>query len=412
MDKLEALCVERARKLFGAEHANVQPYSGSPANQAVCVALASVGDTIVGQALAHGGHLTHGDAVSVSGIHYRAIQYGVRRDTGEIDLHQVESLCREHRPRLLFCGHSAYPRLVDFERFAAIGHRVGAIVVADVAHLSGLIVAGVHPGPFPHVDVVTTTTHKSLRGPRGGMILCRARYAEAIDKAVFPGLQGGPHNHTTAALAVALKEAAGPEFRIYARRVVDNARILAEALRAHGFSLVTGGTDNHLVLVDASSRGVTGRQLARALDAAGIVRNFNRIPFDHRPPRNPSGVRLGTPAVTSRGFGPEEMRATAALISEVADVRADGARIWRRGRRATGNWPPERASCATGSPRRGWHTAERTHLDRSATRREVVRVRNGGDRTGSSRPTAYMKKSTPSLEKTQASANRTRNGTA
>jgi glycine hydroxymethyltransferase len=323
VDRLEELCLRRARELFGAEHANVQPYSGSPANLAAYVALLRPGDTIMGQTLAHGGHLTHGDPLSISGILYRAVRYGVREDTCELDYDQIERLAGEHRPRLIVCGHSAYPRLIDFERFAAIGRQVGAVVVADIAHLAGLVVAGVHPSPVPHADIVTTTTHKSLRGPRGGMILCRQEYAERIDKAVFPGLQGGPHNHVTAALAVALKEAATEEFRQYGRQIVANAGILAAALQEQDFRLVTGGTDNHLVLVDATSRGVTGRQLAKALDAAGIVCNFNRIPFDPQPALHPSGVRLGTPAVTSRGFGAEQMRQIAAWIGQVAGVRAD-----------------------------------------------------------------------------------------
>ena len=229
----------------------------------------------------------------------------------------------EHRPRLLICGHSAYPRILDFERFAAIGRQVGALVLADIAHIAGLVVAGVHPSPVPHVDVVTTTTHKSLRGPRGGMILCRAQYAEAIDKAVFPGLQGGPHNHTTAAIAVALREAATEEFRRYAARIVENAQVLAAALQKQGFRVLTGGTQNHLVVVDATSMGVTGRQLAKAMDAAGMVCNFNRIPFDTQPALHPSGVRLGTPATTSRGFGPEQMARIAAWMAQVARVRAD-----------------------------------------------------------------------------------------
>ncbi len=323
IDKIEALCIERARALFKAEHINVQPYSGSPANQAVYVALAKPGDTVMGLALAHGGHLTHGDGVSVSGIHYRAVQYGLDRETERIDYDQVEELAREHRPRLLFCGATAYPRLIDWERFARIGREVGAMVVADIAHIAGLVAAGVHPSPVPHVDVVTTTTHKTLRGPRGGMILCRQEYAEAIDKAVFPGLQGGPHNHTTAAMAVAFKEAATEEFRGYARRIAENARALAEALNQHGFRLSSGGTDNHLILIDVTPKGLTGREMAKSLDAAGIVCNFNRIPFDPRPALNPSGIRIGTPAVTSRGFGPAQMEQLAGWMAQVARVRAD-----------------------------------------------------------------------------------------
>ncbi len=323
IDKLEMLCIARAKQLFGAEHINVQPYSGSPANQAVYVGLASPGDVVMGLSLAHGGHLTHGDKVSISGMHYNAVQYGVREEDGEIDYEQVETLAKEHKPKLLFCGATAYPRVIDFERFAAIGKSVGAIVVADIAHISGLVAAGVHPSPVPHVDVVTTTTHKSLRGPRGGMIMCKKEYADALDKAVFPGLQGGPHNHTTAGLAVALKEALTPEFKLYAQQIVDNSRALAAALLARGFALSSGGSDNHLILIDVTTKGLTGRQMAKALDAAGIVCNFNRIPFDPRPAMNPSGIRIGTPAITSRGFGVEEMVQLAAWMDRVAQVRAD-----------------------------------------------------------------------------------------
>ena len=323
IDKVEELCIARAKELFGAEHVNVQPYSGSPANQAVFVALLKPGDTVMGLSLAHGGHLTHGDAVSVSGMYYKAVQYGVKQETGEIDYEEVERLALEHRPRLLICGHSAYPRLLDFERFAAIARKAGALLMADIAHIAGLVVAGVHPSPMPHADVVTTTTHKSLRGPRGGMIMCRAAYAEAIDKAVFPGLQGGPHNHTTAGIAVAFKEAATEEFRRYAARIVENAIVLAAALQRQGFRVLSGGTQNHLVVVDATSMGVTGRQLAKAMDAAGMVCNFNRIPFDPQPAMHPSGVRLGTPATTSRGFGPAQMEQLAEWMAKVARVRAD-----------------------------------------------------------------------------------------
>jgi glycine hydroxymethyltransferase len=323
IDKLEMLCIERAKQLFGAEHINVQPYSGSPANQAVYVGLASPGDVVMGLSLAHGGHLTHGDKVSISGMHYKAVQYGVREEDGEIDYAQVEALAKEHKPKLLFCGATAYPRIIDFARFAAIGKSVGAIVVADIAHISGLVAAGVHPSPVPHVDVVTTTTHKSLRGPRGGMIMCKKEYADALDKAVFPGLQGGPHNHTTAGLAVALKEAMTPEFKVYAQQIVDNSRALAAALMERGFALSSGGSDNHLILIDVTPKGLTGRQMAKALDASGIVCNFNRIPFDPRPAMNPSGIRIGTPAITSRGFGVAEMVQLAEWMDRVAQVRAD-----------------------------------------------------------------------------------------
>ncbi|MBT3344644.1 MAG: serine hydroxymethyltransferase [Gemmatimonadetes bacterium] len=325
IDKIEELAIDRAKALFGAEHVNVQPYSGSPANQAVYVALAKPGDTVMGLSLAHGGHLTHGAGVSISGLHYNAVQYGVDISTGRLDYDAIEKLAVECQPRILFCGTTAYPRVLDFERFAAIGKKAGAIVVADIAHISGLVAAGVHPSPVPHVDVVTTTTHKSLRGPRGGMIMCRAQYAEAIDKAVFPGLQGGPHNHTTAAVAVALKEADTAEFRTYAQAIVDNARVLGAALMERDFGVVSGGTDNHLLLIDMSSKGITGNQMSKAMDAAGIVCNYNLIPGDKRPARRPSGIRIGTPAVTSRGFGADEMVLLADWMNEVASVRADEA---------------------------------------------------------------------------------------
>jgi len=323
IDKLELLCIERAKAVFGAEHVNVQPYSGSPANQAVYVALAEPGETIMGLSLADGGHLTHGDKVSISGKHYHAVQYGVREDDGAIDFDQVESLAKQYKPRIIFCGTTAYPRFVDFEKFAKIGREVGAVVVADIAHISGLVAAGVHPSPIPHVDVVTTTTHKSLRGPRGGMIMCKNEFAEALDKAVFPGLQGGPHNHTTAGLAVALKEAQTQEFKQYARQIVRNADALAKALIDRGFCLSSGGTDNHLILIDVTNKGITGRQMAKALDASGIVCNFNRIPFDKRPAMNPSGIRIGTPAITSRGFGPSEMVRLADWMETIARFRSD-----------------------------------------------------------------------------------------
>ena len=323
IDKLEMLCVERAKTVFGADHVNVQPYSGSPANQAVYLALAEPGETIMGLSLADGGHLTHGDKVSISGKHYNSIQYGVRESDGSIDYDQVESLAKKFKPKIIFCGTTAYPRFVDFEKFAAIGKEVGAVVVADIAHISGLVAAGVHPSPIPHVDVVTTTTHKSLRGPRGGMIMCKHQFADVLDKAVFPGLQGGPHNHTTAGLAVALKEAQTEEFKKYARQIVTNADALAKSLINRGFSLSSGGTDNHLILIDLTNKGVTGRQMAKALDASGIVCNFNRIPFDKRPAMNPSGIRIGTPAITSRGFGINEMERLANWMETVAQLRSD-----------------------------------------------------------------------------------------
>ena len=323
IDKIENLAIERTKALFGAEHVNVQPYSGSPANQAVYVALAKPGDRVMGMALAGGGHLTHGAGVSVSGLHYDAVQYGVDPESGCLDYDAIEKLAVEAQPKLLWCGTTAYPRILDFERFAAIGRKVGAVVVADIAHISGLVAAGVHPSPVPHVDIVTSTTHKTLRGPRGGMIMCREKFADAIDKAVFPGLQGGPHNHTTAALAVALKEASTPQFKLYAQAIVDNARILGEELSGLGFKLASGGTDNHLLLVDVTSRGVLGHNMARSMDAAGIVCNYNLVPGDTRPAMRPSGIRMGTAAVTSRGFGATEMKQLAIWIDRVATTRAD-----------------------------------------------------------------------------------------
>ena len=323
IDRIENLCVQRARDLFGAEHVNVQPYSGSPANQAVYLSLAKPGDTVMGMSLDHGGHLTHGAAVSVSGLHYRAVQYGVDSESGRFNYDEIEATAAKHKPRLLFCGATAYPRVIDFERFARIGHDAGAVVIADIAHICGLVAAGAHPNPVPHVDIVTTTTHKSLRGPRGGMIMCRQEFAEAIDKAVFPGLQGGPHNHTTAAIAVALHEAQTEAFKTYAAAIVDNARALAESLSKRGFALVSGGTDNHLILIDVTSKGLTGQQMAKALDAAGIVCNKNLIPGDKGSAMRPSGIRIGTPAVTSRGFGVSEMDQIAEWMTRVAAVRSD-----------------------------------------------------------------------------------------
>ncbi|MFE3200730.1 serine hydroxymethyltransferase [Embleya sp. NPDC055664] len=317
VDPIENIARERAKSLFGVEHANVQPYSGSPANLAVYLAFARPGDTVLGMALPSGGHLTHGWGVSATGTWFRGVRYGVRADTGRTDLDEVRDVALRERPRLIFCGGTAVPRTVDFAAFAEIAREVDAILVADVAHIAGLIAAGVHPSPVPHVDVVSTTTHKTLRGPRGAMLMCRAEHAKAIDKAVFPGLQGGPHNHTTAAIAVALREAATEDFRAYARQVVANARRLGEELAARGFELVSGGTDTHLLLVDLTRRGVPGKVAARALDRAGIVVNYNTVPFDTRSPFDPSGIRLGTPALTSRGVGVEDMALVAGWIDRV-----------------------------------------------------------------------------------------------
>ena len=322
IDQVETLAIERAKTLFGSEHANVQPYSGSPANLAVYAAFCEPGDTIMGMALPAGGHLTHGWGVSVTGKWFRPVRYGVRRDTGTVDMDEVRTLARQERPKLIFCGGTAVPRVIDFPAFAAIAEEVGAVLVADIAHIAGLVAGGAHPSPVGHAPVVTTTTHKSLRGPRGAMILTEAAHAAAIDKAVFPGLQGGPHNHTTAAIAVALHEASQPEFRDYAQSVVANAKALADELTAHGFDLVSGGTDNHLLLIDLTNKGIGGKPAAKALDRAGIVVNYNTVPEDPRPPFNPSGIRIGTPAVTTRGMTETDMRTIARLIDRVINAVA------------------------------------------------------------------------------------------
>jgi glycine hydroxymethyltransferase len=323
IDPIETLAIERAKSLFDAEHANVQPYSGSPCNLAVYLAFAKPGDTIMGMSLPSGGHLTHGWNVSVTGKWFRSVQYGVRRDTGRIDYDEVRSLARAERPKIIWAGGTAVPRIIDFEFFGEVAREVGAIFAADVAHIAGLIVGGAHPSPVPMADVVTTTTHKTLRGPRGAMFVSKAEHAQALDKAVFPGLQGGPHNHTTAAIAVALKEAATPEFKGYANQIVANAKALAAALSDRGFDLVSGGTDNHLILIDLTNKGVPGKPAAKALDRAGIELNYNSVPFDPRKPFDPSGVRIGTPAVTSRGMREQEMVQIAAWIDKVVAAPDD-----------------------------------------------------------------------------------------
>jgi glycine hydroxymethyltransferase len=331
VDPIETLAIERAKSLFGAEHANVQPYSGSPANLAVLSAFLPPGGLIMGLSLPHGGHLTHGWNVSITGKMFKSVQYEVDPSTHLIDLDSVRRLAREHKPGLLIAGATAYPRVIDFAGFAEIAREVGAKFLADIAHISGLVAAGVHPSPVPHADAVTMSTHKTLRGPRGGMILCKKEHAAAIDRAVFPGLQGGPHDHTTAALAVALREAATPDFVAYSKAVVANAQALAEALLARGFSLVTGGTDNHLLLIDLSAKGVPGKVAAQALEKAGIVVNANTVPFDKRKPFDPSGIRLGTPSITSRGLTTKEMPQVAAWIASVVDSPADEAALARIG---------------------------------------------------------------------------------
>jgi glycine hydroxymethyltransferase len=320
VDPLELLAIERAKKLFGADHANVQPYSGSPANLAVYFALLKPGETVMGMALPHGGHLTHGWSVSITGSFFRSVQYGVNIETGRIDYDQVRELAIKERPKLLIAGATAYPRIIDFEAMRRIADEAGATLLVDMAHISGLVAGGAHPSPVPHAQVVSTTTHKTLRGPRGAMLLCKADLAKAIDKAVFPGLQGGPHNHTTAGIAVALREAATPGFRDYAHQIVGNARALAEALAGCGFKLISGGTDNHLILMDVTPRGMTGKAYARALDRAGLECNYNTIPGDPRKPFDPSGLRLGTPSVTTRGMKEPEMAKIAAWFSRVAEA--------------------------------------------------------------------------------------------
>ncbi|WP_437981088.1 serine hydroxymethyltransferase [Sorangium sp. So ce117] len=329
IDVVEELARTRVAKLFGADHVNVQPYSGSPANLAVYLAFAQANDTIMGLGLPAGGHLTHGWSVSITGKYFKSVPYGVRESDHRIDLDQVRDLARAHRPKLIWCGTTAYPRTIDFAAFRAIADEVGAILAADIAHIAGLVAAGVHPSPVGIADVVTSTTHKTFRGPRGAMILCKKEHAGAIDKAVFPGLQGGPHNHTTAAIAVAAKEASEEGFRAYAKQIVVNAQALGRALESRGFRLITGGTDNHLLLIDMTPKGIAGKPYAQALDRAGIVANYNSIPFDPRKPFDPSGLRIGTPAVTSRGMGVAEMERLAAWMDEVAQNVNDEARITR-----------------------------------------------------------------------------------
>ncbi|MCP4600008.1 MAG: serine hydroxymethyltransferase [Proteobacteria bacterium] len=319
IDQVELLAINRAKKLFGAERANVQPYSGSPANLAVYYAFCRPGDPIMGLALDHGGHLTHGWGVSITGDFFKPIRYELHPETHLIDYDMVRDLALKHRPKVIMAGATAYPRTIDFEAFASVAKEVEAIFCADMAHIAGLVAGGAHPSPVPCADVVTTTTHKSLRGPRGGMILMKKKHRKAINKAVFPGLQGGPHNHTTAAIAVALKEANTEEFKAYAHKIVENAKHFAASLNERGFDLVSGGTDNHLILVDVTKLGTTGKPFAKALDMAGIVCNYNTIPFDPRPPMDPSGVRLGTPSLTSRGMGKPEMEKLAEWMRRVAE---------------------------------------------------------------------------------------------
>lgn len=323
IDQIEELAIERAKALFGSAHANVQPYSGSPANLAAYLAFCKPGDKVMGMHLPSGGHLTHGWKVSISGTFFEGVQYQVDKETGRVDLDQVRELALKERPRVLWAGGTAVPRTVDFAGFAEIAKECGALFFADIAHISGLIAGGAHPTPVGLADVVTTTTHKTLRGPRGGMIMAAEEHAKAIDRAVFPGLQGGPHNHTTAALAVALHEAAQDGFKTYAHQIVTNAKALAARLLEHGFELVSGGTDNHLILIDLTNKELPGKVLAKALDSAGIVSNYNSVPYDTRKPFDPSGLRIGTPAVTTQGMGEAEMVKIADWMNQVADNVSD-----------------------------------------------------------------------------------------
>lgn len=317
IDQIENLAIQRAKDLFGAEHVNVQSYSGSPANLAVYLAFLSPGETILGMALPHGGHLTHGASVSISGKYFRAESYGLSEKTGLLDYEALRQTALACRPKIIVAGHSAYPRIIDFALYRDIADESGALLLVDMAHFAGLVAGGVHPSPIPYADVVTTTTHKSLRGPRGAIIMCKKEYAAAIDKAVFPGIQGGPHNNITAAMAVAFKEAATDEFKEYTQQVIKNAHALAETLVEKGFELITGGTENHLLLIDLTDKGITGKAAAKVLDTAGLVVNYNAVPFDKRKPWDPSGIRLGTAAVTSRGFKEQEMRQVGEWIDTV-----------------------------------------------------------------------------------------------
>ncbi len=326
-DVVENLARDRAKQLFGAEHANVQPHSGSQANASACMALLTPGDCILGLDLAHGGHLTHGHKLNFSGKLYRVVGYQVRKDTETVDYDELEALALREKPKMIIGGGSAYPRQFDFPRMRAIADKVGAFFFVDMAHFAGLVAGGVHPSPVPHAHVVTTTTHKTLRGPRGGMILCGQDLAASVDRSVFPGQQGGPLVHIIAAKAVAFKEALQPEFSAYAKQVVSNAKVLAEALAGEGFRIISGGTDTHLILVDVFQKGILGSEAENALGAAGITVNKNAIPYDTNPPMKPSGIRVGTPALTTRGMKEAEMRVIAGWIAEALEHRGDAAKL-------------------------------------------------------------------------------------
>jgi len=323
VDKVEQLAIDRAKALFGSEHANVQPHSGSQANMSVYLTALQPGDTILGMDLSHGGHLTHGHPLSFSGREYKVVAYGVRREDERIDYEALARLAKEHRPKLIIAGASAYAREIDFARFGAVADEIGAVLMCDIAHIAGLVLAGLHNSPVPHAPFVTSTTHKTLRGPRGGLVLCRAAHAKDLDRTVFPGVQGGPLEHVIAAKAVAFAEAATPDFAAYQRRVVENAKALAAALLARGFRLVSGGTDNHMLLLDVGARNITGKDAEKLLDSVGLTVNKNTIAFDARPPMVASGIRIGTPAVTTRGMGVAEMEVIGDAIARALDGRDD-----------------------------------------------------------------------------------------
>jgi glycine hydroxymethyltransferase len=335
VDVAESLAISRAKQLFGCDHANVQPHSGAQANMSVYLTVLKPGDTILGMNLAHGGHLTHGHPLNFSGKMYNIVPYGVRRDTETIDYDELERLATEHRPRLIVAGASAYPRIIDFPRFSEIAQKAGALLMVDIAHIAGMVATGLHPSPVPYADFVTTTTHKTLRGPRGGMVMCKEAFAKDLDRVVFPGVQGGPLMHVIAAKAVAFHEALQPEFKAYIQQVLDNAKTLAAVLAENGFRIVSGGTDTHLMLVDVTKRNLTGKQAEKALEAARITVNKNAIPFDTNPPMVASGIRIGTPAVTTRGMRQEEMKLIGELITSVVQAPEDE-EVRRQVRQAVG----------------------------------------------------------------------------
>ena len=353
VDVAESLAIERAKELFHAEHANVQPHSGAQANQAVYMTVLKPGDTVLGMNLAHGGHLTHGHPLNFSGKMYKIVPYGVRQDTETIDYDELERLAMEHRPKLIIAGASAYPRTLDFARFGEIAKHSGALLMVDMAHIAGLVATGLHPSPFPHADFVTTTTHKTLRGPRGGAVFSKAQFAKELDRAVFPCLQGGPLMHVIAAKAVCFKEALDPSFRDYQKQIVANACALSETIAEQGFRIVSGGTDNHLMLVDVFSKRITGKQAEQALERAGITVNKNVIPFDTNPPMTASGVRIGTPAVTTRGMKESEMRRIGGWIAEVLH-HLDDESVTQRVRNEVEALTEKFPLCGSRNTDRGW----------------------------------------------------------